>query len=56
MVRDGDQHALTSLISISALSEPELDFRDTHFSTIRRVLYLERKSFENAFSNLKEAK
>ena len=38
--RDRDQHASTSLISISALSEPKLDFWDTHFSTIRKVLYL----------------
>ena len=31
VVRDGDQHASMSLISISALSEPKSDFQDTHF-------------------------
>jgi hypothetical protein len=44
VVRDRDQDASTSLISIPALKS---DFRHAHFSTIHTVLYLSGKSLCN---------
>jgi hypothetical protein len=49
VVRVKDQHASTSLISTPALSDAKSDFRNTHFLTISRLLYLDRKRLKTHF-------
>ena len=59
VVRDRDQHASTSLISIPVLSEPcgaKVGFSESSFFDDTPSVIPFRKGFENAFYNQKSAK